>query len=56
MTLRVFETNDAKYYLGLGNHFFSNAPIFEEVDFSSIDFMVLEFNPGAFDESVLKKR
>ena len=56
MTLRIFETDDAKYYLGLGNHLSSSAPIFEGVDFSSIDFMVLEFNPGAFDESVLKKR
>ena len=45
MTLRIFETEQAKYYLGLGDHLESSAPLFEEVDFSSIDFMVLEDNP-----------
>ncbi len=42
MALRIFETKDAKYYLGLGNHFSSSLNIFEDVDFSDIDFMVFE--------------
>lgn len=42
MVLRIFETDDAKYYLGLGNHISSSAPLFEEVDFSELDFLVLE--------------
>ncbi len=42
MALRTFETADAKYYLGLGNHETSSAPIFEDVDLGSLDFMVLE--------------
>jgi len=45
MTLQTFETKDAKYYLGLGDHTKSSAPIFEEVDFSSLDFMVFESGP-----------
>ncbi len=42
MALRTFETDTAKYYLGLGRHDRSSAPIFEDVDFGSLDFMVLE--------------
>ncbi len=42
MALRVFETADAKYYLGLGEHTTSSAPIFEDVDVRNLDFMVLE--------------
>lgn len=42
MALRVFETADAKYYLGLGNHLSSSAPIFKGVNLGSLDFMVLE--------------
>lgn len=42
MVLRIFETEEAKYYLGLGNHLESSAPLFEGVDFSEIDFLVLE--------------
>ena len=49
MTLRVFETDDAKYYLGLGRHDKPSAPLFEKVDFSTIDFMVLEGAPDEFD-------
>ncbi len=42
MALRTFETADAKYYLGLGRHDTSSAPIFEDVNLGSLDFMVLE--------------
>ncbi len=42
MALRTFETNTARYYLGLGNHATSSAPIFEDVDVKSLDFLVLE--------------
>ena len=42
MVLRIFETEEAKYYLGLGNHLESSAPLFEDVDFSELDFIVLE--------------
>lgn len=42
MALRTFETDTARYYLGLGNHHSSSAPIFEDVDLESLDFLVLE--------------
>ncbi len=42
MPLRTFETDDAKYYLGLGNHTDSSRPIFEDVDFSTLDMIVFE--------------
>lgn len=42
MGLRVFETNTAKYYLGLGRHDQSSASIFKDVDFSKINILVLE--------------
>ncbi|MFH0752866.1 MAG: twin-arginine translocation signal domain-containing protein [archaeon] len=42
MALRVFETGDAKYYLGLGNHAMSSAIIFDDVDFSKIDMFIFE--------------
>lgn len=42
MALRTFETADAQYYLGLGRHDTSSAPIFEDVDLGSLDFLVLE--------------
>jgi len=44
MTLQIFETEDAIYYLGLGNHFKSSAPFFEDVDFSELEFTVFESN------------
>jgi len=40
--LRIFETEEAKYYLGLGRHTTSSEPIFEDVDFSQLDLLVLE--------------
>lgn len=42
MSLRIFETDEAKYYLGLGNHLASSEPIFRNVDFSNLDFFVFE--------------
>ncbi|MBI4151982.1 hypothetical protein HY496_03350 [Candidatus Woesearchaeota archaeon] len=42
MALRTFETQDARYYLGLGDHRCSSLPLFEDVDFQSLDFLVLE--------------
>src|SRR3989344_2567808 len=42
MALHTFETDTARYYLGLGNHGESSAPLFADVDISSLDFMVLE--------------
>ncbi len=42
MALRTFETDTARYYLGLGRHDTSSAPIFENVDLGSLDFMILE--------------
>ncbi|MDP3639990.1 MAG: hypothetical protein Q8R53_02185 [Nanoarchaeota archaeon] len=50
MVLRIFETDEAKYYLGLGNHLESSAPLFEEVDFSELDFMVFEDGGGSAEE------
>ena len=41
MALRTFETDDAKYYLGLGRHDQDSSPIFEDVDFESLDFLLL---------------
>src|SRR3989338_845675 len=40
--LRIFETKDAKYYLGLGRHDRSSAILFRNVDFYDIDILVLE--------------
>ncbi len=51
MALRTFETADAQYYLGLGNHLTSSAPIFEDVDLGSLDFMVLEGDSSIFKTS-----
>lgn len=48
MALRTFETADAKYYLGLGNHFTSSAPIFEDIDLEKLDFLVLEGDGSTF--------
>ncbi len=48
MALRTFETDTAQYYLGLGNHATSSAPIFEDVDVKSLDFLVLEGNGSTF--------
>ncbi|MDP3987345.1 MAG: hypothetical protein Q8P81_03930 [Nanoarchaeota archaeon] len=42
MALRHFETADAEYYLGLGSHSRSSAPIFKDINFSDLDFMVFE--------------
>jgi len=42
VTLSTFETKDAKYYLGLGRHDKSSLPLFKDVDFSTLDFIVLE--------------
>lgn len=42
MALHTFETDTARYYLGLGAHDKSSAPLFEDVDLGSLDFMVLE--------------
>mgnify|MGYP001580167645 CR=1 FL=1 len=42
MALRTFETDDAVYYLGLGNHLTSSEPIFRNVDLSDLDFFVFE--------------
>ncbi len=53
MTLRIFETDDAKYYLGLGRHNTSSKPIFEDLDFSGIDFIV--FEDICFDPKTLEK-
>lgn len=50
MVLRIFETDEAKYYLGLGNHLESSAPLFEEVDFSELDFMVFEDGGSSADD------
>ncbi len=44
MRLETFETNDAVYHLGLGNHRTSSAPLFKDIDFSDFDFMVFEDN------------
>ncbi len=42
MSLRTFETDDAVYYLGLGNHTTSSKPLFDDVNLSKLDFMVFE--------------
>src|SRR3989344_1073379 len=42
MALHTFETDTARYYLGLGRHDESSAPLFKDVDISSLDCMVLE--------------
>lgn len=51
--LRTFETEDAVYHLGLGNHLTSSAPIFRNLDLSSLDFFV--FEDGVDDEINLKR-
>ncbi len=51
MALRIFETEDARYYLGLGSHKTSSAPIFEDVDFSKLDMFIFE---DAGEQWVLK--
>mgnify|MGYP001619926659 CR=1 FL=1 len=49
MALRTFETDDAVYHLGLGNHATSSEPIFRNVDFKDLDFFVFE-DSGERDE------
>lgn len=49
MRLETFETEDAVYYLGFGNHLTSSAPIFRNIDFSELDLMV--FEDGGIDLS-----
>jgi len=51
MTLQEFETEDAIYYLGLGNHFTSSAPLFKDVDFSELDLIVFE-NDGCYSRPI----
>lgn len=46
MGIRVFETEDARYYLGLGCHLSSSDSIFKDVNFKDIDFLVLEDSGG----------
>ncbi len=46
MALRKFETENARYYLGLGNHTTSSNNIFEDIDFLEIDLLVFEDTPG----------
>jgi hypothetical protein len=42
MGLRIFETKEAKYFLGLGWHYGSSLDCFEGVDFSRLDMFVFE--------------
>ncbi len=42
MSLRIFETKDAKYWLGLGNHLESSCSIFKDVELSNLDMFVFE--------------
>ena len=49
MALRIFDTNDARYYLGLGNHISSSESLFHDVNFSNLDFIVFEDADGKLE-------
>ena len=50
MPLRIFDTEDARYYLGLGNHITSSELLFRDIAFSSLDFMVFEDGDGRSED------
>ena len=51
MNPRVFETKNAKYYLGLGRHDTSSNDIFRDINFSDLDLIV--FESGSCDDSAI---
>ena len=57
MTLRIFETNNARYFLGLGMHpsYLPESELltditdpFDSVNFANIDMLILEDGPDFF--------
>src|SRR3989344_3715271 len=50
MALRIFETDEAKYFFGFSTHWGYPKGLFDAVDFKDLDFMVLESGSTSVEE------